>query len=194
MVALIVDSLIVRFICSNITAMIFDHRTFKSFLKAKDENELLARSLEIERKLINSFAARPSGGLLEKISTSWGLSPLLQMELFILASILDRVVNDNSYDLTPIRRRRFILAFERSIREMEELQKKQDQYTPGKKIVDGAKEPAKEESVFIKAFYALIEYCKCCLMNILFDDQSPCLGSEKDLTMFWCSFIRKVTD
>ena len=136
--------------------MCSDHSSFSEFLHDKNDVQLLRQSsLEIERKLVKSFCAQPTGDLLSKISSSWGLSPLLQMELFILASILDRVINDSLYSLTPNRRQRYILAFERCIREMERLVKPSQLSSPTLTIP--SVETHSTDSVFEKVFSKCFE-------------------------------------
>jgi hypothetical protein len=135
--------------------MCSDHSSFTEFLQDKDDVQLLRQSsLEIERKLVHSFCAKPTGDLLSKISSSWGLSPLLQMELFILASIIDRVMNDSLYSFTPNRRQRYILAFERCIREMERLMEPIQISIPTLAIPSVKKHATESvlESVFSKCF------------------------------------------
>jgi len=150
----------------------YDHPTFTSFLEEKDDDDLLSfSSLEVETKLVSIFCARPSGRLLDKISSAWGLSPWLQTELFIFASILDRVENDDAYSLTSIRRKRLILAFERSIREMDKTRQAIPVRPSVKKYVvkENEEEDIDEpvENTRLGKACILVKYFKECLIDIL---------------------------
>ena len=80
-----------------------------------------------------------------------------------MASILDRVANDTFYILTPMRRERFILAFERSMREMDTLQQKLVPSTAADKkdILKEVEEPLRQS--IVASLYALFQYGKHCL-------------------------------
>ena len=142
-----------------------DVPTFTEFLRGHDDGELLRKSsLELEHKLVQSFGALPDGDLLSKISSSCGLTPLLQMELFIVVSILERVVHDRGYSLTPIRRNRYILAFERCLQEIERLKKPM---LTSSVAVAAPQKKLTTDSVLANGFYAGFEFCKWQLMVLL---------------------------
>ena len=138
------------------------------FLEGKKDVELLAlSSLEVETKLVGMFCARPSGRLIDKISSAWGLSPWLQTELFIFASILDRIDNDISYSLLPTRRKRLILAFERSIREMDRLRESIVNVQAVKGFDAGQDNGEPLRASLVVRFHSLVDYFKQFLINLL---------------------------
>jgi hypothetical protein len=96
------------------------------FLDSRNDNELVTESVkELERILQSEFYSCGSSGgkdLLDLAATSWGLSLLLRLELFIVATIRHKVVHERGYNLTVQTKERFILAFVRSVREAEEIQ------------------------------------------------------------------------
>jgi len=147
--------------------MRFEPSSAYSFLKDEDDEELLVQSsVALEGRLTSQFGSKPSGDLLDKTSSAWGLTPFLQMELFIMASILDRVANDPFYILTPTRRERFILAFERSMREMDTLQQKLVPSTTADKkdIMKEVEEPLRQS--IVASLCALFQYGKHCLLQL----------------------------
>lgn len=61
------------------------------------------------------------GDLYKMISSACGMTPTLRLELFVIVAVRDKVVHVPDYKFTTLRRKRFKVAFIRSIAEADEL-------------------------------------------------------------------------
>ena len=98
-----------------------------TFLESASDDELVTKSAkELERILKSQYHAGNEKDLLDLISTGWGLSSLLRLELFIVGTMCHKVVYEPGYKLTTKRRERFIEAFLRSVYEAELMKRQRE--------------------------------------------------------------------
>lgn len=98
-----------------------------TFLESASDDELVTKSAkELERILRSQYHAGDGKDLLDLVSTGWGLSLLLRLELFIVGTMCYKVVYEPGYKLTTKRRERFVVAFLRSVYEAEVMKQQQE--------------------------------------------------------------------